>query len=146
MYQLLPRRPTKEAKLDAILPLLHCCVQREEADGNEKEGEYTLRIAWQYRRYLQATGSSTRSAALRDAAASTAAAGGGSSSPRVQGGAPEAAITAAGSAKKSVRIAAPEPGAAPGRLKDWAHQFDLTRGLGKEGVAKCRVVSGWQVE
>jgi hypothetical protein len=110
--------------------------QAPEGEGEDAE-QYTLRIAWQYRRYLKPAGSSARTAA-RHASASLA-----TSPPQGQGMGSRVAGAGGGEegGGRKVRIAAPATGAYSGRLKDWCHEFDLARGLGEEALTKCRAVS-----
>ena len=101
--------------------------QRQRGEGGE---EVKLRIAWQYRRYIKASqqrdggGRGGRGGGGGAAASRGAAAVGGSGGP----------------APQESRQPGSRAGGAAGGLKDWCHRFDLTRGLGEEGLQVSAVL------
>ncbi|GAB4822273.1 hypothetical protein N2152v2_009319 [Parachlorella kessleri] len=143
--------------------------QAQLEEEKDDEGQYTLRIAWQYRRYLKlapqrSPHAVTSAAAVAAAAAPMAGAQSGlaeqrsappgspastKSGSRMTGpetpAVPTAGADAVAGSGRRVRIAAPELGSggagvvvARGLKKEWCHQFDLGRGLGRETLEHGR--------
>ena len=94
----------------------------QDEEGGE---EVKLRIAWQYRRYLQG-GAGSAPGGLGGMAARSAP-GAGSSSAGSSGGGGGGGAAAGSSAPRK-----------PAGLRDWCHQFDLLKSAGAEGLAGCR--------
>lgn len=92
------------------------------------EQEPELRIAWQYRKYIQENQQQRQQEA---AASSKTGAPGAASSSSSSGG-------AAGAAPSKARPTAAEQGAA----RAWCHTFDLTRSMDQAVVDKAGMVGG----
>jgi elongator complex protein 4 len=110
-----------------------CAVQDEVEGGKERE-DFKLRIAWQYRRYIQGG-----SRVATQPTPTPGRSGGGRS--RASGGEAQgpAASLAGGSSSSGSRSSGSGSGAKKaGSWRDWCHRFDLLRPASDEGLAGCR--------
>ena len=101
-------------------------ANRQEEDGEEgdDESQAELRIAWQYRKYIQ-----------QQAAASSAAAPSGSTKIGSSGDGTPGAKAAAGPSKHGGAVEA-------GIGRAWCRSYDLTKSMGEEMPARSGMVSG----
>ena len=101
-------------------------ASRQEGDGEEgdDESQAELRIAWQYRKYIQ-----------QQAAASSAAAPSGSTKIGSSGDGTPGAKAAAGPSKHGGAVEA-------GIGRAWCRSYDLTKSMGEEMPARSGMVSG----
>ena len=100
--------------------------QDEEEAGKEQE-EFKLRIAWQYRRYIQAQAGPPGGTVPHYGGLGASSGGAG----RV--GAVTAAAGSSGGASSGSGAARKPVG-----LRDWCHRFDLLKPIGEEGLQQCK--------
>ena len=112
-----------------LLPTAALCLQDEDEGGKEQE-QYKLRIAWQYRRYIQG-GPAGAPAATRAPGSLASSSSGGVGSSRGQAG----AHAPAGASRSGSGSGTPRR---PAGLRDWCHRFDLLKAAGEEGLQQCR--------
>ena len=99
-------------------------ASRQEEDGEEgdDESQAELRIAWQYRKYIQ----------QQAAASSTAAPSGG---PKIG--------SSSGGGSKAMAVPSKHGGAVEAGIgRAWCRSYDLTKSMGEEMPARSGMVSG----
>jgi elongator complex protein 4 len=102
-----------------ILVLLQAQKENDDENGSQSE----LRIAWQYRKYIQ----------QKIAADTSSPASGGQINQTAAGGVQQSGAAAAASrSNKAVEA---------GIGREWCHSYDLTKCMGEETVAKKGLVS-----